>query len=201
MEGLAVVNLIWLIMLLAGIIVAGLNGHIEIVTSASLEAAQTAVTLAFELIGLMAMWLGLLKIAEEAGLVALLARLLRPFTRYLFPEIPRDHPAIGSIIMNLSANILGLGNAATPFGLKAMQELQTLNPRSGEATPAMCTFLGLNTGCLTLIPATIIGIRAAASSSDPTVIVGPTILATGFSMVVAIAGDRLFRRLYNGRRG
>ncbi|CEP68052.1 Nucleoside recognition Gate [Moorella glycerini] len=195
------VNIIWLLMLLAGIIVAGFNGHIEVVTKASLEAAQTAVNLALELIGLMAMWLGLLKIAEEAGLVALLARLLRPFTRYFFPEIPQDHPAIGSIIMNLSANILGLGNAATPFGLKAMQELQTLNPRPGEATPAMCTFLGLNTGCLTLIPATIIGIRAAASSTDPTIIVGPTILATGFSMVMAVVGDRLLRRFYNGRRG
>lgn len=195
------VNLIWLLMLLAGIVVAGINGHIEIVTEASLEAAQTAVTLAFELIGLMAMWLGLLKIAEDAGLVALLAHILCPFTRYLFPEIPRDHPAIGSIIMNMSANILGLGNAATPFGLKAMQELQTLNSRPDEATPAMCTFLGLNTGCLTLIPATIIGIRAAAGSTDPTIIVAPTILATGFSMVMAVMFDRLFRRLYGGRRG
>ncbi|WP_406676229.1 nucleoside recognition domain-containing protein [Neomoorella carbonis] len=195
------VNIIWLLMLLAGIIVAGITGHIEVVTEASLEAAQTAVTLALELIGLMAMWLGLLKIAEEAGLVTLLARLLRPFTCYLFPEIPRDHPAIGSIIMNLSANILGLGNAATPFGLKAMQELQTLNTRPEEATPAMCTFLGLNTGCLTLIPATIIGIRAAASSTDPTIIVGPTILATGFSMITAVVADRFLRRFYNGRRG
>lgn len=195
------VNLIWLSMLLSGIIVAGSNGRIEVVTEASLEAAQSAVNLAFELIGLMAMWLGLLKIAEEAGLVGLLARLLRPFTRYLFPEIPKDHPAIGSIIMNLSANILGLGNAATPFGLKAMQELQALNKRPEEATPAMCTFLGLNTGCLTLIPATIIGIRAAASSTDPTIIVGPTILATGFSMIVAVIADRFFRKLYNGFRG
>ncbi|AKX94135.1 nucleoside recognition domain-containing protein [Neomoorella thermoacetica] len=194
------VNLIWLLMLLAGIVVAALNGHIEIVTDASLEAAQTAVTLAFELIGLMAMWLGLLKIAEEAGLVALLSRLLRPCTRYLFPEIPRDHPAIGSIIMNMSANILGLGNAATPFGLKAMQELQTLNPRPEEATPAMCTFLGLNTGCITLIPATIIGIRAAADSTEPTIIVGPTILATGFSMVMAVVFDRVFRRFYGDNR-
>lgn len=195
------INLIWLLMLLAGIAVAGFNGHIEIVTNAALEAAQTAVTLAFELIGLMAMWLGLLKIAEEAGLVALLARILRPFTHYLFPEIPRDHPAMGSIIMNMSANILGLGNAATPFGLKAMQELQTLNSHPDEATPAMCTFLGLNTGCITVIPATIIGIRAAASSTDPAIIVGPTILATGFSMIMAVVFDRLFRRLYGRRRG
>ncbi|NLW07012.1 MAG: spore maturation protein [Clostridia bacterium] len=195
------VNIIWLLMLLSGIAVAGYNGQIEVVTEAALRAAQTAVTLAFELIGLMALWLGLLKIAEKAGLVALLARFLRPFTHFLFPEIPREHPAIGSIIMNISANILGLGNAATPFGLKAMQQLQSLNKQKDEATPAMCTFLALNTGCVTLIPATIIGIRAAANSSDPTIIVGPTIMATLFSMLVAIAADRCFRRLYNGRRG
>ncbi|MGB9661008.1 MAG: nucleoside recognition domain-containing protein [Moorellaceae bacterium] len=190
------VNLIWILMLLSGIAVAGSQGRIEIVTEAALEAAQLAVNLALELIGLMALWLGLLKIAEEAGLVTLLARALRPLTRYLFPEIPEDHPAIGAILMNLSANILGLGNAATPFGLKAMEELQHLNPSPEEATPAMCTFLGLNTGCLTLVPATIIGLRAAANSSDPTIIVGPTILATGASMIAAIIADRLFRRFY-----
>lgn len=195
------VNIIWLLMLMAGIIVAGFNGHVEVVTEAALDAAQTAVTLAFELVGLMAMWLGLLKIAEKAGLVAMLARILRPCTRFLFPEIPREHPAIGSIIMNISANILGLGNAATPFGLKAMQELQTLNSRPDEATPAMCTFLAINTGCITLIPATIIGIRAAANSTDPTIIVGPTILATFISMFVAIVCDRCFRRIYGGHRG
>lgn len=195
------VNIIWLLMLLSGIIVAGYNGHVEVVTEAALDAAQTAVTLAFELIGLMAMWLGLLKIAEKAGLVALLAKILRPWTHFLFPEIPRNHPAIGSIIMNISANILGLGNAATPFGLKAMQQLQSLNTRTDEATPAMCTFLAINTGCITLIPATIIGIRAAANSTDPAIIVGPTILATFFSMIVAITCDRCFRRIYGGRRG
>ncbi|MCG0278228.1 MAG: spore maturation protein [Thermanaeromonas sp.] len=188
------VNLVWLAMLLAGIIVAASQGKIEVVTSASLEAARTAVNLALELVGLMALWLGLLRIAEEAGLVRLLARALKPLTRILFPELPPDHPALGAILMNLSANILGLGNAATPFGLKAMQELQKLNPSPEEATPAMCTFLGLNTGCITLLPATIIGIRAAANSTDPTIIVGPTILSTGASMLAAILADRLFRR-------
>ncbi|SMB98444.1 spore maturation protein A [Thermanaeromonas toyohensis ToBE] len=188
------VNFIWLAMLLAGIIVAGSQGKIEVVTGASLEAARTAVDLALELVGLMALWLGLLKIAEEAGLVRLLACGLKPLTRRLFPELPPDHPALGAILMNLSANILGLGNAATPFGLKAMQELQKLNPSPEEATPAMCTFLGLNTGCITLLPATIIGIRAAANSTDPTVIVGPTILSTSISMLAAILADRLFRR-------
>lgn len=195
------VNIIWLAMLLTGIVVAGVTGRVEVVTAASLNAAQNAVTLSFELIGLMALWLGLLKIAEKAGLVSLIARVLCPFTRLLFPEIPRDHPAMGSVIMNISANILGLGNAATPFGLKAMQELQTLNKRPDEATPAMCTFLAINTGCVTFIPATIIAIRAAANSSDPTIIVGPTIIATFFSMCMAIIWDRIFRRIYGVDRG
>ncbi|MHB1126850.1 MAG: nucleoside recognition domain-containing protein [Bacillota bacterium] len=187
------VNLIWLVLLLSGIAVAGLNGRIEVVTTAALSSAKMAVTIALELIGLMALWLGLLRIAEEAGLVRALARIVRPATTRLFPSVPRDHPAMGAIIMNLSANILGLGNAATPFGIKAMQELQTLNKRPEEASDAMCTFLALNTSCITLIPATIIGIRVAAGSRDPTEIVGPTIFATALAMTVAIIVDRLFR--------
>ncbi|MHB1418573.1 MAG: nucleoside recognition domain-containing protein [Bacillota bacterium] len=187
------VNLVWLFLLLSGIVVAGINGRIEVVTAAALSSAKTAVTIAFELIGLMALWLGLLKIAEEAGLVRLLARIVKPVTTNLFPSIPRDHPAMGAIIMNLSANILGLGNASTPFGLKAMQELQSLNKNPEEASEAMCTFLALNTSCITLIPATIIGIRSAAGSHNPTEIVGPTIFATTLSMVVAVIADRMFR--------
>ncbi len=192
------VNIIWLFLLLSGIVVAAFNGKIEVVTSAALEAAQNSVAISIELIGLMALWLGLLKMAEEAGMVRMLARLLRPAMSYLFPGIPKGHPAMGAIIMNLSANILGLGNAATPLGLKAMQELQKLNPHPEEATSDMCTFLGLNTACITLIPATIIGIRAAADSADPTGVVGPTIFATTCSTLVAILADRYFRKIYRG---
>jgi len=190
------VNLVWLVMLVSGIVVAGFNGRIEVVTSAALNSAQLAVTIAFELIGIMALWLGLLKIAEDAGLVNALAKLVKPVTTFLFPSVPKDHPALGAIVMNLSANILGLGNAATPFGLKAMQELQELNPRKEEASDAMCTFLALNTACITLIPATIIGIRASAGSADPTEIVGTTIFATTVATVVAVTADRLLRRRY-----
>lgn len=190
------VNAIWLFMLLVGIIVAAVNGKIEIVTSAALDAAQNAVTISLELIGLMSLWLGLLKIAEEAGMVRMLARVVRPVMQKLFPSVPKDHPAMGSIIMNLSANILGLGNAATPFGLKAMQQLQTLNPHPEEASEAMCTFLALNTSCITLIPATIIGIRASAGSHDPTEIVGTTIFATAVSTIVAVTADRFLRERY-----
>lgn len=190
------VNLIWLLLLVSGILVAGFNGRIDVVTMAALKSSQTAVTIALELIGLMSLWLGLLKIAEAAGMIRLLARLTRPLVTFLFPSIPRNHPAIGAIMMNLSANLLGLGNAATPFGLKAMQQLQTLNDRPDEASEAMCTFLALNTSCITLIPATIIGIRTAAGSADPTEIVGTTIFATTIGMTSAIVADRILRERY-----
>lgn len=183
-----------------GIIAAAVNGRIEVVTEAALSSAQGGVEVCLELVGIMTMWLGLLKIAEKAGLVELLARGVRPLTKLLFPSIPPGHPAMGAIIMNISANVLGLGNAATPFGLKAMQEMQKLNRDSETASDAMCTFLAINTSCITLIPATIIGVRAAAHSANPTEIVGPTILATSCAMVVAITADAVLRRLYYLRR-
>jgi len=186
-------NLIWLGFILIGIIVAGASGHIDAVTNAALDSAKTSVNICFDLVGIMVLWLGIMKVAEKAGMVELLCRAIRPLVALLFPEIPPNHPALGTIIMNISANVLGLGNAATPFGLKAMKDLQTLNRYPDEATDAMCTFLGLNTSCLTLIPATMISIRVASGSANPTEIVGPTIFASGASMIVAIAADRVFR--------
>ena len=135
--------------------------------------AKTAVELAIGLIGIMALWLGIMKIAEQSGLVAHLGRGLRPVMTRLFPDVPADHPAMGAMIMNISANMLGLTNAATPFGLKAMEELNKLNTKVGTATDAMCTFLVINTSSVQLIPATVIAIRAAAGSSNPTEILGP----------------------------
>jgi len=194
-----VVNLVWFLLLSIGIITAAINGNIEVITKAALDSAKTAVNIAFELIGIMSLWLGLLKIAEDSGLVRAVANLFRPLTYFLFPSIPKDHPALGAIIMNLSANILGLGNAATPLGLKAMQEMQQLN-ESDEASEAMCTFLALNTSCLTLIPATIIGVRASAGSSEPTAIVGTTIFTTATGMIVAIIADQILRKTYKKRK-
>nr|WP_227767794.1 nucleoside recognition domain-containing protein [Zhaonella formicivorans] len=192
--------MIWFILLGAGIFTAALNGKIEVITTAALNSAKAAVNIGFELIGLMALWLGLLKIAEEAGFVNFVARIFKPLTGFLFPSIPKDHPAMGAIVMNLSANILGLGNAATPLGLKAMQEMQKLNQNNEEASEAMCTFLGLNTSCITLIPATIIGIRASAGSADPTEIVGTTIFTTAVGMLAAIVADRLLRNTYRKKK-
>ncbi|EHQ88155.1 nucleoside recognition domain-containing protein [Desulfosporosinus youngiae] len=191
------VNLIWLLMLAIGIVVSALNGHIENVTTSAMKAAELGVEVAIELIGVMSLWLGIMRLAEEAGLIKGIARLFGPAIRRLFPSLRPDSPAMGAIIMNLSANILGLGNAATPFGLKAMQELQKENPTPEVASPAMITFLALNTSCITLIPATIIGVRLKANSVNPTEIIGTTIVATGTAMFAAIVVDYFIRR----RRG
>ncbi len=190
------INLIWLALILAGIILAGIKGQPEIVTQAAFEAAQTAVKYAFELIGIMSLWLGLMKVAEEAGISKAFAQLLRPFTKFLFPSVPQEHPAMGFILMNFSANLLGLGNAATPFGLKAMQELQNLNQNKTIASEAMCTLLAMNTSCITLLPATVIGIRIAAGSTNPTEIVSTTLFATTVGMTVALFADYLMRQYY-----
>ncbi len=161
------------------------------VTNAAIDYAKTAVTIALGLIGIMALWLGVMKIAEEAGLIKLIARAVKPITKFLFPDVPQDHPAMGSMIMNISANVLGLGNAATPFGLKAMEELEELNPKKGVASDAMIMFLAINTAGLTLIPATAIAIRAAAGSSDPTIIIGTSIFGASCATLTGIAMAKL----------
>ena len=194
------VNLIWLLMLAIGIIVSAYNGHIETVTASAMKAAELGVEVAIELIGVMSLWLGLLRLAEEAGFVRGIARIFGPLVCLLFPSLKPNSPALGAIIMNLSANVLGLGNAATPFGLKAMQELQKENSTPDVASPAMITFLALNTSCITLIPATIIGVRLKANSVNPTEIIGTTIVATGCAMTVAILVDYFIRRRSRRKR-
>lgn len=164
-----------------GIIAAG-----KAINDAALDAASVSVEICIGLIGIMALWLGLLKIADDAGLVAALARLLRPLMRWLFPEVPDGHPAQGAMLMNISANMLGLDNAATPMGLKAMKELQTLNPTPDTATDSMATFLAVNTSSITLIPITIIGYRAAAGSTNAAQPMAGMLLATTVSTLVAI---------------
>lgn len=164
------------------------------VTNAIIDYASTAVKIALGLIGIMALWLGVMKIAEQSGLVKIIANSVRPITRFLFPDVPQDHPAIGSIIMNISANMLGLGNAATPFGLKAMEELDKLNPNKGTATNAMCTFLAINTAGLTLIPATAIAVRAASGSSEPTIIIGTSFFGASCATIMGIIAAKIFEK-------
>lgn len=189
------INFIWVGMLVIGFVVGAITGNINEVTNAAIENAQTGVELSLGLIGVMALWLGLMKIAEDAGIIEKLAKALKPITIRLFPGVPPEHPAMGAMIMNIAANILGLGNAATPLGLKAMQELQELNHDKDTATNAMVTFLAINTSSVTLISASTIGILAAAGSSNPTEIIGPTIIATTVSTVVAIIAAKLFENL------
>jgi spore maturation protein A len=168
---------------------------IKAVTQATLDYASTAVTIAIGLIGIMALWLGVMKVAEEAGLLKVVTRLLTPVTRRLFPDIPSDHPAVSAMIMNIAANMLGLSNAATPLGLKAMEELDKLNPKHGTATNAMVTFLAINTGGLILIPATAIAVRAAAGSANPGIIIGTSIFGAGCATVAGVAAAKLLQRL------
>lgn len=192
------VNWIWLFLLVSGIAAAIYNGNVDIVTKAALEGAQKGVTVCIGLIAVMVFWLGMMKIGEKAGLLKLLASGMEPVVRRLFPDVPRDHPALGYIVSNMSANLFGLGNAATPMGIKAMQELQRLNPQADTATPAMCTLLAINTASITLIPTTMIAIRLQLDSAQPADIVGTTLLATALATIAAIVLDRWFR--YNWRR-
>lgn len=167
----------------------------KVTNEGAIQYAKIAVQIAIGLIGIMALWLGVMKIAEESGLVAKIARGLRPVLTRLFPDVPAEHPAMGAMVMNIAANVLGLANAATPLGLKAMEELNTLNRKLGTATDAMCTFLVINTSNVQLIPATVIAIRAAAGSANPTEILGPVIVATTISTVVGVATVKLLSRL------
>ena len=189
-------NALWLLLIAAGIAAAAISGNTEIIGAAAFEACGDCVSLCLSLAGLMAMFMGIMQIAEEAGFVAALARLCTPFLAKLFPEIPRDHPAFSDIVMNFSANLLGMGNAATPFGLKAMEHLNELNNKKGEASPSMITFLLLNTSCVTLIPSMLIGLRAEAGSAFPEEIIVPTILAGTAALTFALLLDRVCRRLY-----
>jgi spore maturation protein A len=189
------VGAIWTFLVAAAVAAAAANGRMAELTAAALGSAKDAVTLAIGLAGAMALWLGLVRVAEEAGLVRAVARAARPLMRRLFPEVPPEHPAMGAIIMNVSANVLGLGNAATPFGVKAMQELETLNPRPGTATDAQALFCAINTASVQLIPASVIALRVAAGSRAPAEIIGATIFASLCGAAAAIATAKLLARL------
>src|ERR1051326_2698806 len=190
-----VLNYIWLALVLLAVAIGGWNDRFKDVTGGALDGAKTAVTIAIGLWGVMALWLGVMRLAERAGLVQRIAYGLRPLMRRLFPEVPPDHPAMGSMLMNMAANMLGLGNAATPLGLRAMRDLESLNPRPGVASNAMCTFLAINTSSVQLIPATAIAILAAAGSTRPTVIVGTAFFATLCAATVAVLSAKFFERL------
>jgi spore maturation protein A len=179
-------------MTIIGIVFAIFNGTIEEVNKAIFVGAKEAVTLCIGLISILVFWLGMMRIAEESGLLERLSKLFRPLVRRLFPEVPTNHPAMGYILSNIIANMFGLGNAATPLGIKAMEELQQLNGGMNSASRSMVTFLAINTASITIIPTTVIAIRMNYKSVSPTEIVVPTLIATIISAVGAVLIDRYF---------
>lgn len=188
-------NAIWLGMICLAVVTGLFQGHLNEVAQAITSAAKIGFELALGLAGIMALWLGIMNIASESGLINHLARALQPIMRRLFPDIPVEHPAMGAMVLNISANMLGLANAATPFGLAAMKELQRLNPHVHTASNAMCMFLAINTSSVQLIPATAIAFLAANGSSDPTSIIASSLIATSISTLVAIIAVKQFEKL------
>jgi spore maturation protein A len=189
-------NYIWFGLMAIALVVAAINGSADAVTKGAVDSASTAVTIAIGLVGIMTLWLGMMRVAEAAGLVTLVGRALKPLLRALFPEVPAESPAGGAIVVAIAANVLGLNNAATPLGIKAMEELQRLNPDKDTATNAMVSFMALTTSGVQLIPATMIGVLAAAGSTNPTAIIAPTLVATFIGTVAAVAAARLLQRFY-----
>lgn len=189
-------NYIWLGLVVAAVLIGAWNDTLEAVGKAAFERAEYAVMkLALPLAGIMALWLGIMRLAEKAGLIQVMARVLRPIMTRLFPDVPAAHPAMGSMLMNMAANILGLTNAATPLGLRAMKDLESLNTRPGVASNAMCTFLAINTSSIQLIPATAIAVLAVAGSQNPTSIIGSAILATICSTIAGVTAVKLLEKL------
>lgn len=189
-------NYIWFGLMAVALIVAAINGTAEAVTTGAVESASTAVQIAIGLVGIMTLWLGMMRIAEAAGLVSLVGRALRPILRWLFPEVPAEHPAAGAIVLATAANMLGLNNAATPLGIKAMEELQALNPDKTSASNPMVTFMAVTTSGVQLIPASMIGVLAAAGSTNPTAIIAPTLVATFVGTVAAVMAAKLLQGFY-----
>lgn len=177
---------IWLTMILLSLITGVINGTLDLVFQQIFISGQKGIELAFSLTIMMTLWLGIMRIAEDAGLIELIGNKAKPLLRYLFPSIPEKHPALGAIAFNISANMLGIGNAATPFGIKAMEELQSLNSDKNAASDDMCMLLAINTSSVQLIPATVIMLLSIAGSQEPTAIILSTLMATTINTIVAV---------------
>ena len=180
-------NYIFYFLIVFSIIIGAVNGKLQDVVNAVMSGAELSVKVAFSLIGIMAFWLGIMRIAEESGLISWISKVLRPITKALFNELPEDSPAVGDIAMNFSANAFGLSNAATPFGIKAMEELQKVN----KDTNSMCLFLGMNTAGFQLIPTTVLAVLVGIGYKNPTEIIAPTLLVTLIAFISAIVMAKL----------
>ncbi len=189
-------NYIFYFLIVISIVVGAINGRLPDVVNSILTGAELSVKVAFSLIGIMAFWLGMMKVAQKCGLVELIAKLIKPLTKRLFNEIPENSPAIGDIAMNFSANALGLTNAATPIGIKAMEELQKENIDKTSASNSMCMLLGMNTAGFQLIPATVIAVLIGIGYKNPTEIIAPTLIVTTIAFVSAIILAKIFQKFW-----
>lgn len=189
-------NYIFFLLIFVSLIAGIVNHRLSDVVNAMLTSCNTAVEIALSLIGIMAFWLGIMRIAEKSGLVQLISKLLYPITRFLFKDIKKDSPTTGDITMSIAANALGLTNAATPIGLKVMKELQEDNPNKDKATDSMCMFLGMNTAGFQIIPATVIAILVGVGAKNPTEIILPTLIVTTLSFLTAIVAAIILRKVW-----
>lgn len=188
------INYIWFIMIFLGILVGVLTGNGQGISNIIIESIDSTVTFIIGLVGLMCFWCGVMKVAEKSGFTEKLAKIMKPILRLIFKEASKDEKALGAIVMNITANMMGLGNAATPFGIKAMQEMDRLNKEKGKASNDMALFLVLNAACIQLVPSTVISIRAAAGSSNPGIIIFPAIISTSIAAVVGVICCKIMQK-------
>ena len=193
-------NYIFYFLIVISIIAGAVNGRLQAVVNAILTGAELSVKVAFSLIGIMAFWLGMMKIADKCGLISIIARIIKPVTKKLFNEIPEDSPAIGDIAMSFSANAFGLTNAATPIGIKAMEELQRHNINKKSASNAMCVFLAMNTAGFQLIPATVIAVLIGVGYKNPTAIIAPTLVVTAITFTFSILLAKVFQSFWKPQK-
>lgn len=188
-------NYIFYFLIVASIIIGAINGKLQDVVNSIMDGAELSVKIAFSLIGIMAFWLGMMRIAEKSGIIKFISKLLQPITKFLFNELPENSPAIGDIAMNFTANAFGLANAATPFGIRAMEELQNENKEKKQASNSMCLFLGMNTAGFQLIPTTVLAVLVGIGYKNPIEIIAPTLIVTSIAFVSAILIAKIFQGL------
>ena len=190
------INYIWFVMIFLGLIVGIFTGNGEGISNAIIGSIDSTVSFIIGLVGLMCFWCGVMKVAEKSGFTEKLAKLMKPILKLIFKESAKDEKALGAIVMNITANMMGLGNAATPFGIKAMEEMDRLNNEKGRASNDMALFLVLNAACIQLVPSTVLSIRAAAGSTNPGVIILPAIISTGTAAIVCVICCKILQRYF-----
>ena len=190
------INYIWFVMIFLGLIVGIFTGNGEGISNAIIGSIDSTVSFIIGLVGLMCFWCGVMKVAEKSGFTDKLAKLMKPILKLIFKESAKDEKALGAIVMNITANMMGLGNAATPFGIKAMEEMDRLNNEKGRASNDMALFLVLNAACIQLVPSTVLSIRAAAGSTNPGVIILPAIISTGTAAIVGVICCKILQRYF-----